>query len=93
MISVEQLRKLAALARIKVAPEEEEKLAADMGGILDYVNQIQEISGDAPKSQEKTKNVLREDTNPHESGIHTEAILNEAPKREGDYLKVKKILG
>ncbi len=36
---------------------------------------------------------MREDAFPHESGIHTEALLNNAPEREGMFLKVKKILG
>ena len=35
---------------------------------------------------------MREDDNPHAGGIYTEAVLNEAPEREGDYIKVKKIL-
>ncbi len=37
-------------------------------------------------------NVMREDTNPHESGKFSEAILKNAPSREENYLKVKKIM-
>lgn len=37
-------------------------------------------------------NVMREDTEPHESGIYTEKLLSAAPQREGQYIKVKKIL-
>ena len=37
-------------------------------------------------------NVMREDVNPHESGLYTEKILEQAPTREGNYIKVKKIL-
>jgi aspartyl-tRNA(Asn)/glutamyl-tRNA(Gln) amidotransferase subunit C len=93
MISREDVRKLAALARIKLSPEEEETFAKDMEHILGYITQIQKVSGTVEMhGKEKTKNVLREDTNPHESGIHTEALLAEAPQREGNYIKVKKIL-
>ncbi len=98
MISRDDVKKLANLARIKLSPEEEEKFAKDMEDILGYVNQIQKVSANVPDPQnttekEKVRNVLRADTNAHDAGIHTEAILNEAPARDGDYIKVKKILG
>ncbi len=35
---------------------------------------------------------MREDGVGHDSGIHTEALLSAVPAREGNYLKVKKIL-
>jgi aspartyl-tRNA(Asn)/glutamyl-tRNA(Gln) amidotransferase subunit C len=98
MISKDDVRKLANLARIKLSPEEEEKFAKDMEDILGYVNQIQSVSTTLPDPRNATvkepvRNVLRDDTHVHESGIHTDVILNEAPAREGNYLKVKKILG
>jgi len=36
--------------------------------------------------------VLREDANPHEANLYTEALLREVPKHERGYVKVKKIL-
>jgi aspartyl-tRNA(Asn)/glutamyl-tRNA(Gln) amidotransferase subunit C len=93
MISREDVKKLAALARIKIEPEEEEKLAVDLEHILEYVNAIQKVSGTLDtRGTEKNINVLRQDDQPHESGIHSEAILHEAPKRKGEYIQVKKIL-
>jgi aspartyl-tRNA(Asn)/glutamyl-tRNA(Gln) amidotransferase subunit C len=97
MISPEDVQKLAALARIQLTHDEEVSLAKDMENILDFVAQIQSVSGSEDgvigSTKEKVRNVLREDLHPHQSGIHTEAILHEAPQREGDYIKVKKILG
>jgi aspartyl-tRNA(Asn)/glutamyl-tRNA(Gln) amidotransferase subunit C len=94
MISNEDVKKLASLARIKVTEEEVASLAKDMENILDYVAQVQQVSGagDSKEKKERNRNVLRDDMNPHESGAFTEEILNEAPRREGNYLKVKKIL-
>lgn len=93
MISENDVKKLATLARIKLSPEEETKLARDMESILGYVQQIQSVEiPEMSGRKERVRNVLRDDANPHESGIHTQDILNEAPGREGDYLKVKKIL-
>jgi Asp-tRNA(Asn)/Glu-tRNA(Gln) amidotransferase C subunit len=52
-----------------------------------------QASKTAPRPKELVRNVLREDANPHESATFTEAILKNAPSRQGDYFKVKKILG
>ena len=100
MISRDDVKKLAALARIQVGAEEEEKLAQDMGTILAYVEQIQKVSGESASSAETdtdrvhmpVRNVMRDDNHAHESGIHTDAILAEVPQKEGKYVKVKKIL-
>ncbi len=94
MITPQEIEKLADLARIKITDEEKEQFGKEIDSILAYVTQIKEanISLDATLSVGAVKNVLREDAAPHESGINTEKILKEAPKREGQYVKVKKIL-
>jgi len=38
------------------------------------------------------KNVMRADDNENKSGDSTESLVAEFPRKEGDYLKVKKIL-
>lgn len=38
------------------------------------------------------RNVMREDGEPTPSGTHTADILAEAPRKEGDYIKVKQVL-
>ena len=35
---------------------------------------------------------MRVDENPHESGEFSDDLLAEAPKRKGDYVKVKKVM-
>ncbi len=39
------------------------------------------------------ENVMREDADPHAADAFTDALLAQAPRKEGRYLKVKKILG
>lgn len=90
MIGKEDIEKLAALARLKVSPEEADILAKDAEAILSYVSKL-------PESPEvhlvaPIRNIMREDGEPHESGIHTESLLAAAPKREGDHIEVKPIL-
>jgi aspartyl-tRNA(Asn)/glutamyl-tRNA(Gln) amidotransferase subunit C len=91
----EEVLKLAKLARIDISEAEAESLSKEFGSILSYVGEIKNANlthVEAKKEDFMLRNVMREDTEPHESGIHTEALLNEAPKRKGDYVEVKKIL-
>ncbi|MEK7227701.1 MAG: Asp-tRNA(Asn)/Glu-tRNA(Gln) amidotransferase subunit GatC [Patescibacteria group bacterium] len=92
----EKVLNLAKLARIEMGDEEAEKLSHEFDAILDYVGEVKKIS--TTNNQRPTtnnfpiRNIMRADDNPHESGVYTEKILNEAPAREGNYFKVKKIL-
>ena len=94
MINLKEVEKLAELSRIYLAPEEKEALRKDMDAILGYVERINKVS--AVLGLEKTAgfvhNAMREDANPHDSGVFTKDLLSAAPKREGNYVKVKKIL-
>jgi len=88
---------LAKLARIDLSDEESQRLVGEFEAILNYVGQIKSASPASRKATEDEseyalKNVMRDDGEPHESGIHTEELLKQAPNREGDYIKVKKIL-
>ena len=93
MIKGEEVKKLAELARIDITTKEVEKVRKEIESILEYVSEIQKVSEKrTPAKEDKPKNVMREDDNPHAGGIYTEAVLSEAPERDGDYIKVKKIL-
>lgn len=90
----DKIRHLADLARIELTDSEAEAFTEDISSILGYVSEIKEIAGTAPEEKVvgALVNVMREDTNPHEPGLYTEDLLNEAPLRDGQYVKVKKIL-
>lgn len=85
---------LAQLARIEVPEREQDKLAKDLESILAFVGQLKEVDAEVTTEGRvgAVVNVMREDREPHESDIHTETLLAEAPARTGNYLKVKKIL-
>ncbi len=86
---------LAKLARIEMGNEEAESLSGEFDAILGYVGEIKNLKLTANSYKLEAspiKNIMREDTNPHESGIYTEKFLAQAPAREGSYIKVKKIL-
>ena len=91
----EKVLSLAKLARIKISDTEAETLSKEFESILNYVSEVKSISANEHSNNlenVRVLNVMREDGSPHETGIYTETILNEAPARDGDYLKVKKIL-
>jgi aspartyl-tRNA(Asn)/glutamyl-tRNA(Gln) amidotransferase subunit C len=95
MISKEEIKKLADLARIDVNDEEIDGLRGDMDAILDYVGQIKEVTGNTKVGSEikALRNVLREDGEPTESETYSKELVAEFPNKEKNYLKVKKILG
>lgn len=85
---------LAKLSRIAVTEAEADELAGEITSIINYVSEIEAITGskEIEKKVGLLFNVMREDTNPHEGGKYTEDLLALAPERQGQYVKVKKIL-
>lgn len=86
------IKKLALLARIQVPDEELEAVANDMDSILGYIDQIQKVSADTERTIPTLINRVREDEVTTETGEYTEALLSQAPGRDGNFVKVKKIL-
>lgn len=93
MVTKEEIKDLANLARMKITEEEAENLTKELDSILDYVGQIKDLSAERGDIKPILKNVMRDDVPENKDGEYTEDILNNAPGREGKYLKVKKILG
>ena len=94
IMNPDDINNLAKLARMELSEVEKTSLAADMKNILAFVDQIKEadIDMDAAGRVGPVYNVFREDANPHETGIYTETLVSAAPEREGNFVKVKKIL-
>ena len=91
-ITSKDIKNLASLARIEISEEEAERLTPEIDSILGYVGQIKNVVGNIKKEVPKLHNVMREDVSTNTSRQYTDNILNDAPDREGDYIKVKKIL-
>lgn len=92
MIEKKDIEKLADLSRTKVSEEEKESLASSIESILGYVGQVTSISETAEIDLPPLRNMMREDEILHDEGEYTEALLSNAPARDGNYLEVKKIL-
>jgi len=92
MISKDEIRKLSVLARIEVDKKEIKSLQGDMENILGFVSKLKEFSMPEELGKEEATNKMREDKDPHESGKHTEDLLNQAPELKEGFVKVKKVL-
>ena len=93
MATTEEVKKLAALARISIGEAELEKFTKEFDSILAYVGQLEKLElPQAGEVRPPLRNVMREDGGPHESGKYTEALVAQFPKADGNYLEVKQII-
>ncbi|MDP1707299.1 MAG: Asp-tRNA(Asn)/Glu-tRNA(Gln) amidotransferase subunit GatC [bacterium] len=94
MATTEEVKKLAALARIKISENELEKFTSEFDAILAYVGQLEKLDLPHGTDREKSvlRNVMREDGEPHETGRYTKMLAAQFPQREGDALSVKQII-
>ena len=93
-ITKNEVLHLSHLARIDLTDEEVANLVGEISDILDYVEVVQDIAeGDAGTPKVGTHyNSLREDVVTNEPGGCTETLLEAAPERYKQFVKVKKIL-
>ena len=96
MISKEQTKHIAKLARIKLDEKEIEKYQGELSKILDYIEKLKEVNveGIQPMSHPvEIKNVMREDKRKQEEeGKVGEKLLEMMPDKKNRYLKTKGIL-
>lgn len=94
MISKEEIKNLAELARLELSDAETAGLQKDISNILDYVGQVAASAGDAAADAPRNRNVMRDDI-PRTGGVligKEETLRAAFPKREGDYNVVRKII-
>lgn len=103
MATTEEVKKLAALARIRVDDSELKKFTSEFDAILAYVGQLEKLEL-SPEKEAKPplRNVMRADGEPHASGAYTKKIVEQFPasssfaeameSKENNYLVVKQII-
>lgn len=84
---------LATLARISVKEDEKQALAEKIDAVLGYVGEIAKVDTSAYAHAEAGEhhNVLRPDTNKPQNTEERNAILQNAPAKEGDFVKVQQM--
>ena len=91
MISLKEVRHIAALARLNITKKEEEKFRKDLSAILDYIEKLKKVDISETKETShpfSVKNVFRKD----EAEKSARNLLELAPETKDDYIKVKSIL-
>jgi aspartyl-tRNA(Asn)/glutamyl-tRNA(Gln) amidotransferase subunit C len=87
------VRRIAHLARIAVADDEVEHLRGEINAILAFVEQLSEVNVDGiepmtsvtPMAMKKRHDVVTD-------GNDVDAVLANAPAREGNYFAVPKVV-
>src|SRR3989338_3270453 len=88
IIDKKTLEHLAALARLELKPEEEEKLLKDLGAILGYFEELKSLdtSGAEPIYGFGAKNAFRDDE--ERESTNRGAGVESFPDKKDDYLKI-----
>ncbi len=94
-LSQDEVRRIASLARLKLSPEEEERLAGQLSAILGYVEELSslDVSGVEPMTHALAAGegpALRADE--ERPGLGAEVAVAEAPERAGTYFQVPRII-
>jgi aspartyl-tRNA(Asn)/glutamyl-tRNA(Gln) amidotransferase subunit C len=94
-LSLEEVRRIAALARLRLSPEEERTFAVQLSAILDHVEELKalDVSNVEPMTHALAAgeaSALRADE-VQRSLAPDEALAN-APAREGTCFKVPRII-
>lgn len=95
-MQLEDIKKLAVMARVDMNDTEMKEIGGSFDSILSYIGQIQEVSENLNTNYEEALdepiNIFREDVATNMSGKYTDKMLEQMPDQEAGFLKVKQIL-
>ncbi len=94
-LSLEEVRKIAQLARLQLGPEQERAFAGQLSAILSYVEQLGEL--DVSQVEPMTHALAAGELAPRrpdeiEPSLPPDEALANAPAREGTCFKVPRII-
>ena len=94
-LSVEDIKKLAYLARIDVTEDEVAEFSSEFAQILEYVDKLQsvDIEGLTPTSQVTGLTNVTRDDEIKDLGYTSEDLLKNVPQTENNQIKVKRMIG
>ena len=93
-ITRDDVLKLARLSKIKLADGEVDKFVVELGEIVKYVEQINSVDNEGLEPTDQVtglKNIMRLDE-VHDYQQTTDELLKNAPDREKNLIKVKRVL-
>lgn len=93
MITVKDVEHVAKLARLELTEDEKVLYTKQLGDVLKYVDQMNEVDTSDVKPMTQVidfVNVMREDV-PHQE-ISKEALMSNAPEEENGFLKFQRLI-
>ena len=93
-LSIDEVTKIASLARIALSSRELDELSLELSSILNFVEQLQQVdTSDETVTSQVTglKNVTRKDE-VKKCSLSREELLANAPLHENGFVKVKRVL-
>ena len=94
MISKDEVKHIAKLARLELTENEIEKMQKDLSAILDYFNLLKKAPKPTgrPHSAKASRGEARKDEPVPRDASLVERLVAAAPDKKDDYIKVKAIL-
>lgn len=85
--------KIAKLARLKMEPDRQEAMASELNRILSFVEELQAVNTDNVQPMTSVMPMkLRQREDAVTDGGNAEAVLKNAPQRQGDFYTVPKVV-
>lgn len=92
MITAEEVKKIAKLARLELDEKEIKRMQKDLSAILDYFNMLKKVKDEAKfVGALKEAGVMREDKAEPAPEELPKKIVDAAPDKKGGHVKVKSI--
>lgn len=95
MLSIEEIKHVAGLARLSLSDEELDRYGGQLSAVLGYIDQLKEVDTEGVEECAQVtglENVYREDKAEVWANKERVAALSQAPGFEDSYIKVKKVL-
>lgn len=92
-VNIEEIDRLAQLARLRFDGEEKEEILSDMNKMIDFINKLEELDTEGVEPLlfmvDETQDLRADDV--VVSTTQEEALKN-APLKDSDYFKIPKVL-
>jgi len=94
-ITLDEVKKIAGLARIEISPEEAEKFSGELSDVLGYVDQLGEVDTEGVELISRADglvNVVREDVKKNFDEEMRQELVERAGDKKDGYVKVKSVM-
>jgi aspartyl-tRNA(Asn)/glutamyl-tRNA(Gln) amidotransferase subunit C len=95
MITIQEVKHIAELARLGISDDEQEKLRKELGSVLEMVDKLKQV--DVSKVEisahsQLIQNTMREDVVKKQEKETVDNIVSALPDKQGRHAKVKAVL-